>query len=133
MRRYLVTYLAVLILFILIDGIWLGLVASGLYLEGIGGLMAPTPNWVAAAAFYLLYPAGLVFFAIAGTTRQTMAAIAQRAALLGFMAYMTYDLTNLATLRDWPLGLSLLDMIWGALLSAVSASLGWRIASAAFK
>ena len=49
------------------------------------------------------------------------------------MAYMTYDLTNLATLRDWPLGLSLLDMIWGALLSAVSASLGWRIASAAFK
>ncbi len=55
------------------------------------------------------------------------ARVALRAALLGFMAYMTYDLTNLATLRDWPLGLSLLDMIWGALLSAVSASLGWRI------
>ena len=127
MRRYLVTYLAVLVLFILIDGIWLGLVAVDFYREGIGGLMAPAPNWAAAAAFYLLYPAGLVFFAIAGTDRPAMASVALRGAVLGFIAYMTYDLTNLATLRDWPLGLSLLDMTWGSLLSAVSASLGWRI------
>ncbi|MBK8159263.1 MAG: DUF2177 family protein [Rhodospirillaceae bacterium] len=133
MRRYLVTYLAVLVLFILIDGIWLGLVAVDFYREGLGELMAPTPNWAAAVAFYLIYPAGLVFIAIAGTDRPAMAGVALRAAVLGFIAYMTYDLTNLATLRDWPLGLSLLDMVWGALLSAVSASLGWRITSAAFK
>jgi len=126
-RRYLVTYLAVLVLFLLIDGIWLGLVAIDLYREGLGGLLAPTPNWAAAAAFYLFYPAGLVFFAIAGTDRPTPGGVALRAGLLGFIAYMTYDLTNLATLRDWPLGLSLLDMVWGTLLSAVSASLGWRI------
>nr|WP_298681804.1 DUF2177 family protein [uncultured Dongia sp.] len=125
MRRYLIGYLVILVVYVVIDAVWLSQVAIDLYQEGIGALMAPTPNWIAAGLFYLLYPIGLLVFAIGGQDRTSQ--IAARAALFGFMAYMTYDLTNLATLRDWPVGLSIIDMTWGAVLSAISASLGWLI------
>jgi uncharacterized membrane protein len=127
-RRYLIGYLVILVAFVIIDAIWLGLVAKGLYQDAIGALMASTPNWVAAGLFYLLYPIGLLVFAIGKQDirgQDRAGRIAARAALFGFMAYMTYDLTNLATLRDWPVGLSVIDMLWGAALSAISASLGW--------
>ena len=87
--------------------------------------MAERPNLVAALAFYLLYPAGLVSFAVlahAGDAGWRSAALA--GALFGFFAYATYDLTNLATLKGWPVGVALLDMAWGAALSAVAATAG---------
>ena len=108
-----------------LDLLWLGVVAKPIYLQGIGHLMADKPNLAAAVVFYALFALGLVVFAVlpAGPTPgwgRTMA----MAALFGFLAYATYDLTNLATLKHWPIGLSLLDITWGACVSAAAAAGG---------
>lgn len=108
-----------------LDLLWLGVIAKPLYLQGIGHLMADRPNLVAAVSFYALFGLGLVVFAVlpAGPPLgwgRTMA----MAALFGFFAYATYDLTNLATLKQWPMGLSLLDITWGACVSAAAAAGG---------
>jgi uncharacterized membrane protein len=84
--------------------------------------MAPAFNLPAAVAFYLIYAAGLLYFAVLGASGVRQAAV--RGALFGFFAYATYDLTNLATLRDWPLWLAAMDMAWGAVLSGTTALLG---------
>ena len=125
MTKYLAAYLATALVMIAIDLLWLGVIAKPLYQQGLGHLMAERPNLTAAAAFYVVYVAGLLVFAIvpqvadAGWLRTAAAA-----AMFGFVAYATYDLSNLATLRDWPIGLSLIDMAWGAVLSAVAATAG---------
>lgn len=125
MIRYLVAYLATAVSFVAIDAVWLGFVAKPTYQQGIGHLMAAQPNLAAAAAFYALYPLGVVIFAVApdGVSSGWLKTFTV-AAMFGFFAYATYDLTNLATLKDWPLGLSLLDIAWGAVLTAVSALAG---------
>ena len=123
--RYLAIYAGTATLMVLLDLIWLGLVAKPLYQQGIGHLMSEQPRVAVAVAFYLVYALGLVVFAVmphaalAGPWKAAMFG-----ALFGFFAYATYDLTNLATLRGWPLGLSLLDMAWGALVSGLSAAAG---------
>lgn len=122
--QYLIAYVVILIVFAGADAIWLGVVATPLYQQGIGHLMATTPNLVATAAFYVLFPAGLVFFAVA-PAMDNGRRVAGRAACLGLIAYGTYDLTNLATLRDWPGALSLIDVVWGAFVSTLSSCLGW--------
>jgi len=108
-----------------LDLLWLGVIAKPLYLQGIGHLMADKPNVAAAVLFYALFGLGLVVFAVlpAGPALgwgRTMA----MAALFGFFAYATYDLTNLATLKQWPIGLSLLDISWGACVSVAAAAGG---------
>ena len=91
--------------------------------------MLESPRWPAALAFYLLYGVGLVVFAVLPALQQGgWQRSARLGALLGTVAYATYDLSNLATLRDWPLGLSLIDIAWGALLSALAASAGLLLA-----
>ncbi len=125
MTRTLATYAATLATMVLLDLLWLGVVAKPLYQSGIGHLMADKPNIPVAVLFYLVYAAGLLVFAVlpqAGSAGWL--ATAGTAALFGFFAYATYDLTNLATLRNWPLGLSVLDMAWGAAVSAASAVAG---------
>jgi uncharacterized membrane protein len=122
MKRVLLTYVVVLVTLLVIDLPWLGFVAQPLYQKGIGHLMAPAFNLPAAVAFYLIYAAGLVYFAVLGAGGVRQAAV--RGALFGFFAYATYDLTNLATLRDWPLWLAAMDMAWGAVLSGTTALLG---------
>jgi uncharacterized membrane protein len=108
-----------------LDAVWLGLIASGWYRQGLGPLLAPQPDLAAAALFYLVYPLGLVIFAVAPQAGSPgLARVARAGALFGFFAYATYDLSNLATLRGWPWGLSLLDMAWGSALSAAAASGG---------
>lgn len=124
-RNVLAVYGAIAIVMLLLDLLWLGLIATPLYQQGIGHLMADEPRWAVALVFYAGYPVGLVLFAVlpqAGQTGVTRAGLL--GALFGLIAYGTYDLTNLATLRDWPLGLSLLDMGWGALVSALSSAAG---------
>jgi uncharacterized membrane protein len=102
-----------------IDMIWLGLVASGFYRDQIGFLMTPEVNWPAAIAFYLLFVIGLVFFVVAPALEKGSWVHALRAgALFGLISYATYDLTNLATVKDWPLPLTLVDLSWGAVLAA---------------
>ncbi len=113
------TYLLTLIPFLILDAIWLGLVAPAFYKNHIGHLMTDSPNFFAAGIFYLLFVAGMVVFVTGrvGTFKQTLL----RGALFGLVSYGTYDLTNLATLRDWPLLVTVVDLIWGSSLSAMTA------------
>ncbi|WP_394787257.1 DUF2177 family protein [Rhodoferax sp.] len=118
-------YVATVLSMLVLDAIWLGLVATPWYQQGIGHLTAAEPNFTAAIAFYLLYALGLLVFAVVPNVAVPgVAKTAAQAAFFGLLAYGTYDLSNLATLRNWPLGLSLLDMAWGSFVSALAASAG---------
>ena len=118
MAYYLKLYFATLIVFFVIDMIWLGLAARGFYQKHLGFLMAPSPNWFAAIVFYLLFIVGiLVFVVVPGLKDNSLQTTLLRAALFGLITYATYDLTNLATLKDWPILVTVVDMIWGTLLS----------------
>ena len=122
MRKTVLAYAATAAALLVLDAVWLGLVAQPLYQRGIGHLMAEQPRWTAAVAFYLVYPLGLLRFALLPhRSDRAMGPTLQAAALFGFFAYATYDLSNLATLRDWPVGLSLIDIAW-----ATASSLGPR-------
>ena len=108
-----------------LDAVWLGLVATGWYRDAIGPLMADTPRWLPAALFYVGYPIGLVIWAVLpDRARPGWRQAALHGAGLGLLAYGTYDLTAMAVIRDWPIGISLLDMAWGATASALSAAAG---------
>lgn len=123
MTRYLLTYAATFIALAALDFLWLGVVARSWYRDGMGSLLAPQVNLAAAAAFYLLYPIGLVIFAVLPSGGDWLRALAL-GALFGLFCYGTYDLTNLAILKDWPLGLTFIDIAWGAAVSAAGASAG---------
>ncbi|MBC7941216.1 MAG: DUF2177 family protein [Chitinophagaceae bacterium] len=125
MTKYAITYAATFVTMLALDLLWLGVIAKPIYQAGIGHLMAERFNVPVIVFFYVMFAAGLVVFGIlpqAGTPG--FAKAAAMAALFGFFCYATYDMTNLATLKGWPLGLSLADMAWGTLVSAVSAGVG---------
>jgi uncharacterized membrane protein len=125
MLKLLVTYLSTTAVMVMIDLVWLGLIAKPIYQQGIGHLMAEKPNIAAAISFYLLFPIGLMIFAILPeATEPGWQQTAICGALFGFFAYATYDLTNLATLKNYPLKLALIDIIWGTLVSGISATAG---------
>lgn len=117
-KRYFIT----LLVFLILDAVWLGLIAQPFYQAQIGFLLAKNPNWAAAGVFYLLYVAGLVFFVTEPAVRAgtSPARSALRGAFFGLVAYATYDLTNLATVDRWPLLLTAVDMAWGTLLGALT-------------
>ncbi len=118
-----VAYLATLAIFAVIDTLWLGVVARSFYQAGLGSLRAPEVNFAAAIAFYVVYTAGIAFFAVMPALRAGgLGTALLQGALFGFFCYATYDLTNLATLRDWPLRLTLVDLAWGTLLTAATAT-----------
>ena len=120
MAYYLKLYFATLIAFFAIDMIWLGLVARTFYRKYLGFLMAPNPNWLAAIIFYLLFIVGiLVFVVVPGLKESSLKTTLLRAALFGLITYATYDLTNLATVKDWPVLVTVVDMIWGMILSVI--------------
>jgi uncharacterized membrane protein len=110
---------------LILDVLWIGGLAQSLYQEGIGHLMAEQPRLGVAALFYALYPIGLLVFVVAprGMTDDWPATLL-RGALFGLVAYATYDLTNLATLKGWPAGLAMLDMAWGCVASCGASSAG---------
>jgi uncharacterized membrane protein len=125
MSPYFAAYAATVIVMVALDLLWLGAIAKPLYQQGLGHVMAEQPNVPIAVLFYAVFALGLMIFAVvphggsAGWSKTLVAG-----ALFGFFAYATYDLTNLATLRNWPIGLSLLDMAWGTVVSSVSAAAG---------
>ena len=137
MLNHLAAYGATVVVMLALDIAWLGFIAKSFYREAIGHLMADPPNLVAAVVFYLLYPAGVMLFAVApaawsgvlATSTDTSWSHAVLAgALFGFFAYATYDLTNLATLRGWPWRLVLVDIAWGTTLTAAAAAAGhWAL------
>ena len=124
MRRLLAAYAATMITMLAIDLLWIGVIAKPLYQAGIGHLMAAQPNLAVALLFYLLFPLGLMLFAVLPSAGTGWGRTLATGALFGFFAYATYDLTNLATLKDWPLGLSLIDIAWGSLVSALASAAG---------
>ena len=126
MAYYVKLYLATLVAFFAVDIVWLTLVARTFYRKYLGFLMAPSPNWAAAIIFYLLFIVGILVLAVlpgleAGSLKTTLL----RGALFGLVAYATYDLTNLATLKDWPLIVTVVDLIWGTVLSTVVSLAGY--------
>lgn len=126
MANYLKLYLISLLAFFAIDMLWLGLVARTFYRRHLGFLMAPSPNWPAALIFYLLFILGLLVFVILpGLQTGSLKITLLRAALFGLITYATYDLTNLATVKDWPLVVTVVDMIWGVVLSVTVSYIGF--------
>ena len=123
MRSMLATYGLTLLPFAALDLVWLGLAAKRFYRDALGELLAPRFRPAPALAFYLLFPIGIVLFAVA-PAMGSMSNAGLLGAGFGFFAYATYDLTNWATLRAWPARLALVDMAWGTALTSVSAAIG---------
>jgi uncharacterized membrane protein len=123
-------YFIALPVFFAIDFIWLALVARKFYVAQLGLLMKTNINWAAAITFYLLFIVGLVIFAIApAMEKKSIAWAIVMGGLFGFFTYATYDLTNLATLKNWPLGVTVVDMIWGVVLAGSVSAITFFIAS----
>ena len=126
MTRYLKLYFILLAAFFVVDMLWLGLVARSFYYKYLGFLMTPTPNWFVAALFYLLFIVGILFFVVVpGLESGSLKATLLRASLFGLVTYATYDLTNLATIKDWPVLITMVDLFWGTLLSVLVSSVGF--------
>lgn len=122
------TYLVTLVTFFVIDIIWLGVVAKKLYRAQLGHLLSDSPNWAAAIVFYLIFIGGLVYFVI----NPALSHNSWREALLvgmlfGFITYATYDLTNLATLKQWPLRITIIDLLWGTGLGGSVSLISYTI------
>lgn len=127
---FLKLYAIALPVFFVIDLIWIGVVAKGFYAKHIGQLLKPDVNWTAAILFYLLFIVGLVVFVIAPAVEKgswTHALLF--GALFGLVTYATYDLTNLALAKDWPLLVTVVDLVWGAFLAASVSTVTYLIAS----
>ena len=121
-----VVYISTTLVFAVLDLLWLGVVARGTYREALGTLMRDAPHWPAVVIFYLLFGVGVVVFAVLPGVQATSVMRALFVgALFGFFIYMSYELTNLAVIRDWPLHLVFVDVLWVAALTALSATAGY--------
>ena len=116
-KNILLMYLLTLLVFFLIDMVWLGLVAKNFYRRYLGEMLSSKVNWPAAILFYLLFIAGLLLFVIEPAQGRALQAL-WKGAFFGLIAYATYDLTNLATLKNWPLMVTVVDLVWGTVLGA---------------
>ena len=126
-----VSYLLTALVFFAIDLTWLGLVARDMYRRYIGHLMSSRVNWVAALVFYLAFIVGILVFAVyPSADKGSMLQAVLLGALFGFFTYSTYDLTNLATLKDWPLSITIVDITWGMVLTSVVSAFGFYIVKA---
>jgi uncharacterized membrane protein len=125
---YLKLYALTIPIFFVIDILWLGVIAKGFYRRKLSFILSADVNWAAAVIFYLIYIAGILFFAV----RPALANNSWRDAvvlggLFGFFTYATYDLTNLATIKDWPLAIVVVDILWGVCLCSLVAYLSFMI------
>jgi uncharacterized membrane protein len=128
--RLLLVYAITMPIFFAIDLVWIGVVARDFYRRALGHLLSAQVNWAAAILFYLVFIAGIVFFAVRPALEAGSAARALTyGALLGFLAYATYDLTNQATMRDWPILVTVVDLAWGTVLTALVAYLSYHVSS----
>ena len=128
MLSYVYGWLASAAAFLVLDALWLSQMTPRFYRPAIGHLLADKANLVAAAVFYLLYITGVMMFAVLpAIDKGSLAKAAIAGALLGLLAYGTYDLTNHATLKDWPAKLTAIDMAWGTVLTCLSASVGYLV------
>lgn len=122
LKLYAITFLG----FLAIDMFWLGIVARRFYRQQLGFLLADNPNWYAALAFYLMFIAGMLVFAILpGLQSESLGRTLLLGAFFGLITYATYDLTNLATVKNWPLLVTIVDMLWGLVLATAVSSIGF--------
>lgn len=126
MKTALCAYAGTFLTLLVCDGIWLGVVARNFYRDQLGELMLPSPNLAVAALFYLFFAAAVVVLAVLpALSAGSIGTALLHGAILGLAAYGTYDITNLATLRNWLLTMSLIDMAWGTLLTMLTAVGGY--------
>ena len=128
---YVVAYIATAVVFLGLDALWLSRIALGMYRQELGALLLDKPNLPIAAGFYLLYVAGIVILAIAPALGEGgwIKALLM-GAVLGLVAYGTYDITNLSTLKGYTVKIALTDLAWGTALTAVSATIGYLVVKA---
>jgi uncharacterized membrane protein len=127
MVKYLTAYLATAAVFLIADLVWLSRTV-GLYRRAIGELMLETPRWKSAVSFYLMYIVGIVYFVVAPPyPAESWTSVLLSGALFGLVAFATYDMTNLATLKRWSLQMSLIDMAWGTFVTAISGLSGFLV------
>jgi uncharacterized membrane protein len=130
--QYIYLYILTVPVFFLVDMLWLGVVAKDFYQEKLVSFLGPV-HWVAAIIFYLLFIIGILIFAVAPALEaQSVMKALVLGALFGFFAYATYDFTNLATLKDWPVVVVVVDVIWGAVLSGSVATASFYIGKSLF-
>jgi uncharacterized membrane protein len=123
-KMLIVAFAVTTVVFLILDAIWLGVISRNLYQREIGELLLPKPNLGAAAVFYVIYLVGLVYFCVVpGVAGQSVLRGLLNGALFGIVAYATYDLTNLATLKGWSATLVFIDIAWGAVASAVASAI----------
>ena len=128
-KSIIINYLLTTIVFLLIDMVWLGLIAKNIYQKYLGNFLTDKVNWTAALIFYLIYVVGISIFAIYPSVNKDSALNAiLMGGLFGLFTYATYDLTNLATLKDWPLPIVFIDIIWGIVLTSMVSLSGFYIA-----
>lgn len=126
--KLLLCYLLTFAVFFVIDMAWLGFIAKDLYRKYLGGFLSDQVNWTAAFVFYLLFIVGVFIFAILPAVEKDSVRTAMLlGGLFGFFTYATYDLTNLATLKNWPITIVVVDVIWGFVLTAMVSTAGFHI------
>jgi uncharacterized membrane protein len=126
MPNFFVAYVATAAVFLAADFLWLSYASSAFYRPKLGELLSDSPNLTIAAVFYLVYAIGIVVFAVLPATAARSASMAiGLGALLGLVAYGTYDITNLATIRGWPASVSVVDLAWGVFVTSLAAASGY--------
>ncbi len=128
-----ITYFISLASFLVIDLTWLGVIANKFYRDNLTGLMAKKPIWSIAILFYAVFIFGLMYFVIVPSlAADSYKTLLTRAAIFGFITYATYDLTNLSTLKNWPKTLTIVDMVWGVVLSSLVSLVAFTLAKKIF-
>ena len=128
MKSIFISYLLTFIVFLTVDLLWLGIIAKNLYQKYLGDFLSDKVNWTAAFIFYLLYVAGILIFAVyPAVNKGSVLNAILLGALFGIITYATYDLTNLATLKGWPLPIVVIDILWGGVLSSIVSFSGYYI------
>lgn len=125
----LIIYAITTVIFFAIDMLWLGLIAKNFYRQKLGFILSPEVNWTAAIIFYLLYIGGILYFAVIPAMKEhNWHTALMQGAFLGILCYATYDLTNMATIKNWPLAIVVVDIVWGAVLTGSCAIISYLIA-----
>jgi uncharacterized membrane protein len=123
-----ISFALTFLVFFIIDMAWLGLIAKDLYKKYLGGFLSDQVNWTAAIVFYLLFIVGVFIFAILPSVeKNSLVSAITLGVLFGFFTYATYDLTNLATLKGWPITIVFIDILWGSVLTGIVSTAGFYI------
>lgn len=131
--KILIIYAIATIVFFAIDMLWLGVIARPFYRERLGFILSPDVNWAAAVIFYLIYIGGILYFAILPALKVNSWEIALlNGAVLGLLCYATYDLTNMATIKNWPLIVVIVDILWGIVLTGSVAIISYLVSQRLF-